>query len=113
MKVIDLLNMIANDEIVPKTIMYYDTVYEYDGENNFYYDVNGCSLYREFFVNGNCLDDEVEIMEEDKKIDKLCYQQLRGRDVVELITTLNEQLSNHGEKINELVDKVNKLQSKG
>ena len=112
MKIIDLLNKVAKNEKIPKTIKYYGYIYKYDEENKFYYN-NGSSLYREFYENGNCLNDEVEIIEEDKKIEKLCYQQLRARDVVEFITTLNEQLSNHGKKINELIDKVNELSSKG
>lgn len=117
MKIIDLLNMIAKGEVVPKTIVYYDNIYKYHASNNFYYDTNGSSLYRQFCEFGDCLNDEVEIIESEitvnKQVDKLCYQQLRVRDVVELITTLNKQLSNYGKKINELVDKVNELSLKG
>ena len=70
-KIIDLLNIIADREKTPKIIKYYGNIYEYDGENEFYYNDNGASLYREFYVNGNCLNDEVEIIEEDKQIEKI------------------------------------------
>ena len=100
-KIIDLLNMIANDEVVPKTIMYYDTVYESDGENKFYYTDNGASLYREFYVNGNCLNEEVEveIVEEDDEIEKISYTDHIGIDLSEAVCN----------KINEVIDVVNKL----
>lgn len=117
MKIIDLLNMRARNEEMPKIINYYGDFYKYDEENGFYYDSDGYSLYRQFCEFGNCLNDIVEIIESEltvnKQIDKLCYQQLRARDVADFITTLNEQLSNHGKKINELVDKVNELSLKG
>ena len=69
MKIIDLLNKIANGEEVPKKIKYDGTIYEYSENDDFYY-WKESSLYREFATNGNCLDKEVEIIEEPKVITK-------------------------------------------
>ena len=62
----ELLGMIKDGK-APKIIKYKDTLYEYDSGNKFYFN-DGWSLYREFPENGNCLNDEVEILEEEKKI---------------------------------------------
>lgn len=64
----ELLGMVKDGK-APKIIKYKGTLYEYDSDsgNEFYYN-DGWSLYREFFQNGNCLNDEVEILEEEKKI---------------------------------------------
>jgi len=62
----ELLGMVKYGQ-APKKIKYKDTLYEYDSIDEFYFH-NGSSLYREFFKNGNCLNNEVEILEEEKKI---------------------------------------------
>ena len=73
MKIIDLLNKIANGEEVPKKIRYQNYIYEYqhrrDTENSFNYmcNENGEYLSRRYFID-NILNDEVEILEEEKKI---------------------------------------------
>lgn len=65
MKIIDLLNKIANGEEVPKKIKYDGTIYEYNERVDFYY-WKESSLYREFATNGNCLDKEVEIIDDEE-----------------------------------------------
>ena len=65
MKVIDLLNKIANEEEVPKKIYYGKLIYEWTGLN--YYNV----INDEFLENHIALEDlnyPVEIIEEEKKI---------------------------------------------
>lgn len=64
----ELLGLVKDGE-APRKIRYDDTIYEYSEIDDFYY-CNGFSLYREFATNGNCLDKEVEIIEESKKIEK-------------------------------------------
>ena len=65
MKVIDLLNKIANGEEVPKKIKYINKFFDYDNADYFNTDIGylfeRCTL---------CviLNDEVEIIEEEKKI---------------------------------------------
>lgn len=64
MKVIELLNKIANGEQPPKKIKYYDVIYEYKDCD--YFDEDG-----EYLTNSVCLDDEdlndeVEIIQYDE-----------------------------------------------
>lgn len=114
MKVIDLLNKIANGEEVPKKIKYKNKIYEwkeYDvcygkimtkkgwvkelgyvaKENETYFYLKHC--YQD-------LNDEIEIIEEDKKIKKLKHAKeddilVNGKSLLD--------------KIDEIIDEVNKL----
>lgn len=74
MKVIDLLNKIANGEEVPKRIKYRYHIYEYEDGYDFVCD----DLEHPYFAENYCndyedLNSEVEIIEEDKKIEKLIF----------------------------------------
>ena len=111
-KIIDLFNKIVNNDEVPKKIRYFGEIYEYSEEMKFYYQ-NGFSMYRDFFTEGNCLNDEVEIIEEEKEIEKIrmngnCFfsESIEAWINKEKSSAYCEFLSN---KINELVDEVNKL----
>ena len=65
MKIIDLLNKIANGEEVPNKIKYDDMIWEYDGD----YYVSKNNLVLEEYTNlTTSLNDKVEILEEEKKI---------------------------------------------
>ena len=105
----ELLKLVKDGE-APRKIRYDDTIYEYSEIDDFYY-CNGFSLYREFATNGNCLDKEVEIIEESKKIEKitvrektLCFPNgewtARNMDKAFAI------------KINELIGEINNLKEK-
>ena len=98
MKVIDLLNKIANGEEVPKKIKYCGVDYYWTNstyENSeadevlFWFDV-----YSEEHLN-----DEIEIIEEDKKIEKL--------DLIYDYTPYM-QFRVLANKINEIIDYLNK-----
>ena len=108
MKIIDLLNRIANGEKVPKKFKikgscFKDLYFEYN-EKYDCYDLIGENFKEGCYVFGYSeLNDEVEIIEEDKKIEK-----------IDLI--LDEQFSNDElqayiketqEKVNEIIDKIN------
>ena len=101
MKVIDLLNRIANGEEIKK-FKYYDGTYIYDEETKKYW-------FKDmwFDLDFSNLNDEVEIIEEDKKIEKIekvvCYSDIidRNQFVVEYLAELKY-------KINEIIDKINK-----
>ena len=71
MKIIELLNKIANGEEVPKKIKVLCDIYYYCGEdisgNCYYSEPKGCGGIRLSF-NTSQLNDEVEILEEEKKI---------------------------------------------
>lgn len=99
MKIIDLLVKIANGEENTKVKTKYDSVNW--NKNDFFY-----SFYMEFGKRSNdgnvdFLNDEIEIIEEDKKIEH-CLERdrfLRDEDEIEHFRT----------KIDELIDEVNKL----
>ena len=115
MTVIQLLNKIANGEEVPLEIKCYNKKYRYDSLSNDYEQIGGfSSLFKDLLIlNGfdnlpKCLNDEVEIIEEDKNIEKIemCTGGIMSFDSVENITT---ELKN---KINELIDEINNLKEK-
>ena len=71
MKVIDLLNKMANGEDVPEKIKYYGCIYELKDRNYEYYnykDNEGTYLEDEWFLT-NILNDELEIIEDTPKED--------------------------------------------
>ena len=85
MKIIDLLNKIANGEEVPKEIKY---------NNINYYWCNQCKIYeriedgrKDLYNDLDNLNDEVEILEEEKKIpEKLKLYTLSGNDSANFTT---------------------------
>lgn len=115
-KVIDLLNKIANGEKAPKKIKINNVIYEYRGcmyctEKANYQDIEDY-LFGKW--NFNILNKEVEILDEPKKIEKI--KQLNNvTDCKELIELEDkQQINNHilKDKINELVDEINNLKEK-
>ena len=117
-KVIDLLVKIANSEEIPKKIMYDNVIYTYDGYHT-YYDDKGNILWSDY--NFLILNDEVEIIEESKKIEML--EPVRGSDLTDLtnkdivlkntaLIELCRTLNNMNNKINELIDEINNLKEK-
>ena len=127
MKIIDLLVKIANNEKIPKKIEYRDRIWEYTstilGKGYQYYS----ECYQEWKTLQNqvyleeCLNDEVEIIEEQKKIEKL--EPIRGSDLTDLtnknmvlrnnaLIKLCKTLINMNNKTNELIEEINKLKEK-
>ena len=72
-KVIDLLNKMANGEELPEEIKYDNTIWQYNkAKNDYYQDIGSTKLY--FFAelvvyNKDGLNDTVEIIEEQEEID--------------------------------------------
>ena len=106
-KVIDLLNKIANDEKAPKKIKINNVIYEYRGcmyctEKANYQDIEDY-LFGKW--NFNILNKEVEILDEQKKIEKMeCSIESwfsPSQADIEII-----------KKINELIDEINNLKGK-
>ena len=95
MKIIDLLNKIANGEKPPK-FEYYGGIYEYDRKtekywfNDMWFDFNS-------FENIN---DEIEIIKEEKKIPEKLYEISNIGDLT-IKYPDNKQLM---DKINEIID---------
>ena len=103
-KVIDLLNKIANGEKAPKKIKINNVIYEYRGcmyctEKANYQDIEDY-LFGKW--NFNILNKEVEILDEQKKIEKMeCSIESwfsPSQADIEII-----------KKINELIDEINNL----
>lgn len=92
MKVIDLLNKIANGEIKEEIMFQYNNGYEE------YANIN--TLFDRFTINKENLNIEIETTEEDKKIDRIENHFYHEEQVDK-----NEILKN---KINEIIDKLNK-----
>lgn len=107
-KIIDLLNKIANDEEVPEKIMYDTCLYTCDKITRTYYDEEDRTLWESY--NFKILNDEVEILNEAKedKIQKIyhCETSLTQNEVEIFIT---ENLNQMVDKINELIDEINNL----
>lgn len=112
-KIIDLLNKIANGEEVPKVIKYDETRYlfrSYDYKeidiNGDYIDENSSFIEQIDFYK---LNNEIEIIEDQKKIEKIARcDNIRMTHYGELYQpTENQEILRI--KINELIDVVNEL----
>ena len=117
-KVIDLLNKIANGKEIPKKILLNGIVFEYQGDDYLYKDEDkkehwlfSTSYTDKYIWLENFLKAEVEIIEEPKKIEKI--KQLNNvancKELIELED--KQQINNHilKNKINELIDEINNL----
>ena len=107
----ELLGLIKDGK-APKKIKYGNIELEYDEGYEDYYKYYGGGLFEHKFVNcKNFLNDEIEIIEEPKKIKKI--KQLNDvEDCKELIgLEYRQQINNHilKDKINELIDEINNL----
>lgn len=123
MKVIDLLNKIANGEEKPKKIKLLsdNEMYEYNYDFD-YIGENGDGLFGECLANAmdikKFLNDEVEIIEENNKKEKLdTIKKLNSwivgvgrvdeRNIEEYIHKLYRQQFEMFNKLNEIIDKIN------
>lgn len=121
-KIIDLLNMISKGEEVPQKIKVGNKIYNYEtfnigkGDNYFTaewekvkgYRINYDGIYYYLEIRDYNLNDEVEIIEEDKKIDHIyhCCMEPSSEETKFLIQNINDL----ADKINEIIDY---LKSKG
>lgn len=99
----ELLGLVKDGK-APKKIKYDGTIYEYSENGDFYY-WEGLSLYREFVTNGNCLDKEVEIIEEPKKIEYEQIEELTCNEYDFETKTINSLIKNQ----KKLIDEINNL----
>lgn len=111
MKIIDLLVKISQGEKMPKKIKYEGYVWEYDKVAKDYYrndiDEEHIYLFQDLFKKetGFFINNEVEIIEEDKKIIRLEFEEGNIEDKL----FLARYITHNRAKINELIDEVNKL----
>ena len=106
----ELLGMIKDNK-TPKQIYAYGYYWEFDREVHDYVNDEDTTLIDEYLDNAivNSLDDEIEIIEEEKEIKEIdmCTGGIMGFDGVENITGALK------DKINELVREVNKIKKEG
>lgn len=112
-KVIDLLNKIANNEEVPEKIKINNVIYEYRGymyctEKANYQDIEDY-LFGKW--NFNILNNEAEIIEEPKKIEKITVREKTLGFPSGEWTARNMDKA-FAIKINELIDEINNLKEK-
>lgn len=123
MKVIDLLNKIANGKEVPLEIKCCNKKYRYDSLFTDYEQIGGFNgLFKDLLILKygfdlpKCLNDEVEIIEEDKEIEKIdirneknCKNNWKWKVYREEhsynISTPQKIIA---DKINEIIDYINK-----
>lgn len=111
MKIIDLLVKISQGEKMPKKIKYKGYVWEYDKVAKDYYrndiDEEYIYLFQDLFKKetGFFINNEVEIIEEDKKIIRLEFEEGNIEDKL----FLARYITHNRAKIDELIDEVNKL----
>lgn len=101
-KIIDLLVKIANGEQVPEKIKYNNKIWEYDAYSNDYKGED-IWLFEELFEYRRTIEfinDEVEIIEEPKKIEKIDFRTLN---------TQKEKNRAMKDTINKLIDEINNL----
>ena len=108
-KVIDLLNMISRGEEVPKKIKYEKDTYIHIDNYCYYCEDTNLILSDRIFAEYSKLNDEVEILEETKKIEKIARcDSIKMTHYGELYKpTENEEILRI--KINELIDEINNL----
>lgn len=111
MKVIDLLNKIANNEEVPKKIKTRNNIYEYEeSENDYLHDKYKLHFINNELIYAKRLNDEIEIIEEKpKKIEELDFVRIDDYTISGLVKSLNELIIEYNEKINEIIKTQNDL----
>lgn len=111
MKVIDLLNKIANGEEVPKKVKVGYYYYEYEENGEYINTENTEDLLFDFdsyYPLKQCLNEEVEIIEEPKKIEKIeqcnfdISKVFQDLDIVQV----SQFTTGIVDKINEIIDYI-------
>lgn len=121
MKVIDLMNKISNEEKLPEVIRVCGRTFNLMADHTYKYVCDGfendlftwLGLEEEY----QSLNDEVEIIEEPKKIEKLLMDmnsKIKGNMTADYDNYMVGDIVEHNfdvihKKINELIDEVNKL----
>lgn len=95
-KIIDLLNMISKGKEVPKKIKYKDDIYIHVDNHCYVCEETYEILSNNIYAEHNSLNDEIEIIEEDKKIEPL---------ILKNFTSNQKKIAR---KVNEIIDYLNK-----
>jgi len=109
MRIIDLLNKIANGEEAPEKIKYDGSIYKFDNLQDDYMPNDNYEGLLDELCTFSALNDEVEIIEEDKKIEKIIPTSLKDIDNLdEKIEIAHIDTISAIDKINEIIDYINK-----
>lgn len=119
-RIIDLLNMISKGEEVPKKIRIDQWSHKFEWVEHLdnYYDIDAdIDLMSVLSMNKEQLNYEVEIIEEDKKIEKIeKYEDLDGHYFLnnrdKKIYIGCDEMDFMVDKFNELIDEINNLKEK-
>lgn len=109
LKVIDLLNKIANGEEVPKKIHIkkFQSDFIFNGYTYLSDEKEPQNIY--WCLHSDALNYEVEIIEEDKKIEKIDRELNCDDDTIRgLVASVNEIYKEIADKINEIITYMNK-----
>lgn len=121
MKIIDLVNKKLNNEEMPKKFKFDDSTFIYS-KGDYIYEYGNISFFNDYcspIYNFECfletLNCEIEIIEEDKKIEKIIINSqgniekkyIDGSRTV--LPCVGEEVLHIAYKVNELIDEVNKL----
>lgn len=108
MKIINLLNKIANGEEVPEKIKFHNCYCYYRPIKNQYVDFKNEPILEWNYIVMNSLNDEVEILEEEKKIpEKLPEEIIVGK------RQPTHRIKKIEKKINEIISYLDYLKNKG
>lgn len=110
-KIIDLLNKIANGEEVPKKIKYEKDTYIHIDNYCYYCEDANLILSDRIFAEYSKLNDEVEIIEEPKKLEKITVRE-KTLGFPNGEWTARNMDKAFAIKINELIDEINNLKEK-
>ncbi len=111
MKVIDLLNRIANNEEVPEKIKKYGYVYTYHNGVDYKNEDGGYLFGNSICICSDDLNSTVEIIEEDKEIEEIKSHYVLGLDesLERVIEWQKENNKIYEDKINEIIKNHNKI----
>ena len=115
MKIIDILNKIANGTLEDGFKFKYDSdIYRYNKEKNEIRSIEYDESLVEYYKIETILNKEVEVIEENKRIEELSwavYLELKKGhyNIENILNGIREDLKEHRDKINELVRAVNKI----
>ena len=120
MKVIDLLNKIANGEEVPKKVKVGYYYYEYEENGEYINTENTEDLLFDFdsyYPLEQCLNEEVEIIEEPKKIEypilhKTAPSETTGDQMPNWRNLIDCNFEHLNKTIYQLIDEINDLKEK-
>lgn len=108
----ELLRLVKNDK-APKKIKYEYSIYELTSERNDYYCKNEMRWFTNEINSLGVLNEEVEIIEEPKEIEKILWREkesLAGNftasEKQEILARRTEKLKS---SLNELIDEINNL----